>query len=58
MAINGILGGIFWTIAGAAMTYYASRLLIECSELTGKSGYEKLADAAFGKRWKTIVAVS
>ncbi len=58
MAINGIIGGMFWTVAGAGMTFYASRLLIECSEITGKSGYEKLANAAFGKRWKKIVAAS
>lgn len=58
MAINGILGGMFWTVAGAAMTYYSSRLLIECSEITRKSGYEKLANAAFGKKWKKMVGMS
>ena len=58
MAINGVLGGMFWTLAGAGMTYYSSRLLIECSEITGKSGYEKLANAAFGKKWKKMVGVS
>jgi amino acid permease len=58
MAINGIIGGMFWILTSAAMTFYASRLLIECSEITGKSGYEKLAKLAFGKRWKTLVAVS
>ena len=58
MAINGIIGGMIWTVAGAGMTIYASRLLIECSEITGKPGYEKLANAAFGKRWKNVVAVS
>ena len=58
MAINGILGGMFWIVAGAGMTLYASRLLIECSEITGKSGYEKLANAAFGRKWKLFVAIS
>jgi amino acid permease len=59
MALNGILGGIFWVIAGAAMTFYAGRLLIVCGEIReGKGGYEKLAKYAFGTRWKTIVGVT
>ena len=49
---------MFWILAGAGLTFYASHLLIECSEITGKSGYEKLADVAFGKRWKFIIAIS
>jgi hypothetical protein len=28
MALNGILGGIFWVTAGAAITFYAGRLLV------------------------------
>ena len=58
MAINGIIGGMFWILAGAVMTFYASRLLVECSEVTRKSSYENFANVAFGKRWKIIVAVS
>jgi len=58
MALNGVLGGIFWVIAGAAMTFYAGRLLIICGELNGKGGYEKLAKKAFGRRWKLIVGIT
>ena len=58
MAISGVFGGIFWVIVGAAMTFYASRLLILCEEIVGKGGYEKLAREAFGKRWKIIVGIA
>lgn len=58
MAISGVLGGIFWVIAGAAMTFYAGRLLVLSGEIVGKAGYEKLAKHAFGKRWKMIVGAT
>jgi amino acid permease len=44
--------------AGAAMTFYAGRLLITCGEMTGKRGYERLAKHAFGRRWKIIVGIT
>jgi amino acid permease len=58
ISISGILGGVFWIVAGAAMTFYAGRLLIICGEITGKGGYERLAKHSFGKRWKMIVGIT
>ena len=58
-ALSGVFGGIFWISSGAAMTFYAGRLIIICGEITGKGGgYERLAKRALGRRWKTIVGIT
>ena len=70
--ISGLIGGIFWIIVGAGLTYYSGTLLvsnlsylifktqIRCCEITGKTGYERISKIAFGgsERWRTAVSVT
>jgi len=42
---------------GALLSYYASLLIIKCSEITGKRTYEEFAYLAYGRKFSIFVAV-
>lgn len=48
--MNGYILGPILIIGGAGISYYTGMLIVRCSEITGRTRYEDIALAIYGKR--------
>ena len=54
---TGIYLGPILIWIGALLSYYASLLIIKCSEMTGKRTYEEFAQVAYGRKFSILVSI-
>lgn len=54
--MNGYIFGPFIIILGALISYYTGMLIVRCSEKTGRTRYEDIALAIYGKRMSRVTS--
>ena len=54
--MNGYVLGPVLIIMGACLSYYTGLLIVKCAEETGRTRYEDIALALFGKRISRITS--
>jgi hypothetical protein len=54
--MNGYVLGPLLIVFGACISYYTGMLIVKCSEFTGRTRYEDIALALYGKKWSRITS--
>lgn len=54
--MNGYVLGPLLIVFGACISYYTGMLIVKCAEHTGRTRYEDIAEALYGKRWSRVTS--
>jgi len=54
--MNGYILGPILIVCGALLSYYTGMLIVKCSEFTGRTRYEDIALALYGKKWSRFTS--
>ena len=54
--MNGYVLGSIYTVLGALISYHSGMMLVKCAEKTGRSRFEDIALAVYGKKAARIAS--